>query len=58
MDLDRDFSDYIVTTIISDIFEHTGTDDIDTIKDKVILGLIRNDLLIISEDKEEETKAA
>ena len=53
-----DFDDFLVATILADIFDPSGSDDIDFVSRKIVDGLDANGMIKDYEFKNEENLAA
>ncbi len=52
-----DFDDFLITTVLADLFDPTGSDDLDFVSKKIVDGLIDNGL-IKNEDLEDKEDIA
>ena len=52
------FDDFLIATILSDIFDPSGSDDLDFVSEKIVNGLINNGIMKNDNFVEEEDIAA
>ena len=53
-----DFDDFLVATLLADLFDPSGSDDFDFVSKKIVDGLIDNRLIKNKKDEDEEVIAA
>ena len=53
-----DFDDFLIATILADIFDPSGSDDLDFVSEKIVNGLINNGIMKNDNFVEEEDIAA
>ena len=53
-----DFDDFLIATLLADLFDPSGSDDFDFVSKKIVDGLIDNRLIKNKEDEDEEVIAA
>ena len=53
-----DFDDFLIATILADIFDPSGSDDLDLVSEKIVNGLINNGIMKNDNFVEEEDIAA
>ena len=53
-----DFDDFLMATLLADLFDPSGSDDFDFVSKKIVDGLIDNRLIKNKEDEDEEVIAA
>ena len=53
-----DFDDFLIATVLADLFDPSGSDDFDFISKKIVDGLIDNRLIKNKGDEDEEVIAA
>ena len=53
-----DFDDFLIATILADIFDPSGSDDLDFVSKKIVNGLINNGIMKNDNFVEEEDIAA
>ena len=53
-----DFDDFLIATVLADLFDPSGSDDFDFVSKKIVDGLIDNRLIKNKEDEDEEVIAA
>ncbi len=53
-----DLNDFFVTTILADLFDPAGSDDLDVIAQKIVDGLEENGLLHDTKQEDDELMAA
>ena len=53
-----DFDDFLIATLLADLFDPSGSDDFDFVSKKIVDGLIDNKLIKNKEDEDEEVIAA
>ena len=53
-----DFDEFFIATVLSDLFDSTGSDDPDFVAQKIVHGLKENDLLHHEELDDDELIAA
>ena len=53
-----DFDDFLIATLLADLFDPSGSDDFDFVSKKIVDGLIDNRLIKNKEDGDEEVIAA
>ena len=49
-----DFDDFLIATVLADLFDPSGSDDFDFISKKIVDGLIDNRLIKNKEDEDED----
>ena len=49
-----DFDDFLIATILADLFDPSGSDDFDFVSKKIVDGLIDNRLIKNKEDEDED----
>ena len=47
-----DFDDFLIATLLADLFDPSGSDDFDFVSKKIVDGLIDNRLIKNNEDEE------
>ena len=52
------FDDFLIATILADIFDPSGSDDLDFVSEKIVNGLINNGIMKNDKFVEEENIAA
>ena len=40
-----DFDDFLIATLLADLFDHSGSDDLDFVSKKIVDGLIANGII-------------
>ena len=53
-----DFDDFLIATILADLFDPSGSDNFDFVSKKIVDGLIDNGLMKNEDFKDEENIAA
>ena len=53
-----DFDDFLIATILADIFDPSGSDDLEFVSEKIVNGLINNGIMKNDNFVEEEDIAA
>ena len=53
-----DFDEFIITTVLADLFDSTGSDDPDFVAQKIVTGLGENGLLNNEKSEDDEIVAA
>ena len=53
-----DFDDFLIATILADLFDPSGSDDLDFVSKKIVNGLINNGIMKNDNFVEEEDIAA
>ena len=53
-----DFDDFLIATVLADLFDPSGSDDIDFVSNKIINGLIDNGIIKNKDITDEEDIAA
>ncbi len=53
-----DFDDFLIATLLADLFDPSGSDDFDFVSKKIVDGLIDNRLIKNKGDEDEEVIAA
>ena len=53
-----DFDDFLIATLLADLFDPSGSDDFDFVSKKIVDGLIDNRLIKNKKDEDEEVIAA
>ena len=53
-----DFADFLIATILADIFDPSGSDDLDFVSKKIVNGLINNGIMKNDNFVDEEDIAA
>ena len=53
-----DFDDFLIATVLADLFDPSGSDDFEFVSKKIVDGLIDNRLIKNKEDEDEEVIAA
>ena len=53
-----DFDDFLVATILADLFDPSGSDDLDFVSKKIVEGLIDNGIMKNEDFENEEDIAA
>ena len=49
-----DFDDFLIATLLADLFDPSGSDDFDFVSKKIVDGLIDNRLIKNKDDEDEE----
>ena len=49
-----DFDDFLIATLLADLFDPSGSDDFDFVSKKIVDGLIDNRLIKNKEDEDED----
>ena len=55
---DSDLDEFIVTTVLADLFDSTGSDDLDVVSQKIADGLSANRMIDIEKSDDDEHIAA
>ena len=50
----NDFEDFLMATLLADLFDPSGSDDFDFVSKKIVDGLIDNRLIKNKEDEDED----
>ncbi len=53
-----DFDDFLIATILADLFDPSGSDDFDVVSKKIVDGLIKNGIIKNEQLTDEEDIAA
>ena len=53
-----DFDDFLIATILADLFDPSGSDDLDFVSNKIVDGLIENGIIKNEDFTDEENIAA
>ena len=53
-----DFDDFLIATILADLFDPSGSDDLDFVSNKIVNGLIENGIIKNENITDEEDIAA
>ena len=53
-----DFDDFLITTVLADLFDPSGSDDLEFISKKIVDGLIDNELIKNDDLEDKEDIAA
>ena len=53
-----DFDDFLIATVLADLFDPSGSDDLDFVSNKIINGLIDNGIIKNKDITDEEDIAA
>ena len=53
-----DFDDFLISTILADLFDPSGSEDLDFVSKKIVDGLIENGIIKTEDEIDEEGIAA
>mgnify|MGYP001283124788 CR=1 FL=1 len=53
-----DFDDFLIATVLADLFDPSGSDDLDFVSNKIVNGLIENGIIKNEDFTDEEDIAA
>ena len=53
-----DFDDFLIATVLADLFDPSGSDDLDFVSNKIVNGLIENGIIKNEDIKDEDDIAA
>ena len=53
-----DFDDFLITTVLADLFDPSGSDDLEFVSKKIVDGLIDNELIKNDDLEDKEDIAA